>query len=150
MSQAKTGDKVTVHYTGRLEGGEVFDSSECREDDCGCESGPMEFVIGEGQVIPGFEQAIIGMGPGDEKTVTIPAIEAYGERMDEMVAEVDRSEIPPDLELAVGLSLEVTQENGNAFPVLITEVNETTVTLDANHPLAGKDLTFELRLVQIG
>jgi peptidylprolyl isomerase len=150
MSQAKTGDKVTVHYTGRLEGGEVFDSSECREDDCGCESGPMEFVIGEGQVIPGFEQAIIGMSPGDEKTVTIPASEAYGERMDEMVAVVDRSEIPPDLELAVGLSLEVTQENGNAFPVLITEVNETSVTLDANHPLAGKDLTFELRLVQIG
>jgi peptidylprolyl isomerase len=150
MSQAKTGDKVTVHYTGRLEGGEVFDSSECREDDCGCESGPMEFVIGEGQVIPGFELAIIGMSPGDEKTVTIPASEAYGERMDEMVAAVDRSEIPPDLELAVGLSLEVTQENGNAFPVLITEVNETSVTLDANHPLAGKDLTFELRLVQIG
>lgn len=150
MSQAKTGDKVTVHYTGRLEGGEVFDSSECREDDCGCESGPMEFVIGEGEVIPGFEQAIIGMGPGDEKTVTIPASDAYGERMDEMVAVVDRSEIPPDLELAVGLSLEVTQENGNAFPVLITEVNETSVTLDANHPLAGKDLTFELRLVQIG
>jgi peptidylprolyl isomerase len=150
MSQAKTGDKVTVHYTGRLEGGEVFDSSECREDDCDCESGPMEFVIGEGEVIPGFEQAIIGMGPGDEKTVTIPATEAYGERMDEMVAVVDRSEIPPDLELAVGLSLEVTQENGNAFPVLITEVNETSVTLDANHPLAGKDLTFDLRLVQIG
>jgi len=149
MSQAKTGDKVTVHYTGRLEGGQVFDSSECREDDCGCESGPMEFVIGEGEVIPGFEQAIIGMSPGDEKTVTIPASEAYGERMDEMVAVVDRSEIPPDLELAVGLSLEVTQENGNAFPVLITEVNETSVTLDANHPLAGKDLTFELRLVQI-
>ena len=149
MSQAKTGDKVTVHYTGRLEGVQVFDSSECREDDCGCESGPMEFVIGEGEVIPGFEQAIIGMSPGDEKTVTIPASEAYGERMDEMVAVVDRSEIPPDLELAVGLSLEVTQENGNAFPVLITEVNETSVTLDANHPLAGKDLTFELRLVQI-
>ena len=150
MTQAKTGDKVTVHYTGRLEGGQVFDSSECHDgDDCGCESGPMEFVIGEGQVIPGFENAIIGMSPGDEKTVTIPASEAYGERMDEMVAVVDRNEIPADLDLAVGLSLEVTQENGNAFPVLITEVTETSVVLDANHPLAGKDLTFDLRLVKI-
>jgi peptidylprolyl isomerase len=150
MTQAKSGDKVTVHYTGRLENGEVFDSSECNESDCGCESGPMEFVIGEGDVIPGFEQAIIGMSPGEEKTVTIPADEAYGQRLDEMVAVVDRSEIPPDLELEVGLSLEVTQENGDVFPVLITEINETTVTLDANHPLAGKDLTFDLRLVEIG
>ena len=82
------------------------------------------------------------MSPGEEKTVTIPASEAYGERMDEMVAVVDRSEIPPDLELAVGNSLEVTQENGNAFPVLITEVTETSVTLDANHPLAGKGSDF--------
>ena len=150
MERAKSGDRVTVHYTGRLEGGEVFDSSECQENDCGCDSGPMEFVIGDGQVIPGFEQGVIGMSPGEEKTVTIPASEAYGERMDEMVAVVDRSEIPPDLELAVGNSLEVTQENGNAFPVLITEINETSVTLDANHPLAGKDLTFDLRLVKIG
>ena len=150
MAQAKTGDKVTVHYTGRLEGGEIFDSSECHEDDCGCESGPMEFVIGEGEVIPGFEKAIIGMSPGDEKTVIIPVAEAYGERVEEMVAEVDRKEIPADLELEVGLSLEVTQEDGHAFPVLITEVTETTVTLDANHPLAGKDLTFDLKLVSIG
>ena len=89
MERAKTGDRVTVHYTGRLEGGEVFDSSECQENDCGCDSGPMEFVIGDGQVIPGFEQGVVGMSPGEEKTVTIPASEAYGERMDEMVAVVD-------------------------------------------------------------
>jgi len=110
----------------------------------------MEFVIGEGEVIPGFEKAIIGMSPGEEKTVTIPVVDAYGERVEEMVAEVDRKEIPADLELEVGLSLEVTQEDGHAFPVLITEVTETTVTLDGNHPLAGKDLTFDLKLVSIG
>jgi len=150
MAQAKMGDKVTVHYTGRLEGGEVFDSSECHDDACGCESGPLEFVIGEGQVIPGFEKAIIGMSPGDEKTVTIPVVEAYGERVEEMVAEVPRSDIPADLTLEVGLSLEVTQEDGHAFPVLITDVTDTTVTLDANHPLAGKDLIFDLKLVSIG
>lgn len=150
MAQAKSGDKVKVHYTGKLEGGEVFDSSECHESDCGCETGPLEFVIGEGQVIPGFEQAIIGMNPGDTKTVVIPVDEAYGERMDEMVAVVERSEIPPDLTLEVGNQLEVTQEDGQAFPVLITEVTDTTVTLDANHPLAGKTLIFDLNLVEIG
>jgi peptidylprolyl isomerase len=150
MARAKTGDKVTVHYTGRLEGGEVFDSSECREDDCGCDSGPLEFTIGEGNVIPGFEQAIIGMNPGDTKTVVIPVDQAYGERIDEMVAVVDRKDIPPDLILEVGNQLEVTQQDGSAFPVIITEVTETSVTLDSNHPLAGKELTFDLRLVVIG
>lgn len=150
MAQAKTGDKVKVHYTGRLEDGEVFDSSECQEDDCGCESGPLEFTIGEGNVIPGFEQAIIGMSPGDTKTVVIPVDQAYGERVDEMVAVVERSEIPADLSLEPGNQLEVTQEDGNVFPVIITEVTESTVTLDANHPLAGRELTFDLRLVEIG
>lgn len=150
MAQAKTGDKVKVHYTGRLEGGEVFDSSECHESECGCESGPLEFVIGEGQVIPGFEQAVIGMSLGEAKTVVIPVDQAYGERMDEMVAEVPRADIPADISLEVGNQLEVTQEDGHAFPVLITEVTESTVTLDANHPLAGKELTFDLKLVEIG
>jgi peptidylprolyl isomerase len=150
MAQAKTGDKVTVHYTGRLAGGEVFDSSECHDDECGCESGPLEFTIGEGNVIPGFEQAIIGMSPGDTKTVVIPVDQAYGERIDDMVAVVDRKEIPADLVLEVGNQLEVTQHDGNAFPVIITDVTDTSVTLDANHPLAGKELTFDLRLVTIG
>jgi peptidylprolyl isomerase len=150
MAQAKTGDKVKVHYTGRLEGGEVFDSSECREDDCGCESGPLEFTIGEGNVIPGFEQGVIGMSPGDTRTVVIPADQAYGERVEEMVAVVNRKDIPADLVLEVGNQLEVTQEDGNVFPVVITEVAESTVTLDANHPLAGRELTFDLRLVEIG
>jgi peptidylprolyl isomerase len=150
MAQAKTGDKVKVHYTGRLAGGEVFDSSECREDDCGCESGPLEFTIGEGNVIPGFEQGVIGMSPGDTRTVVIPADQAYGERVEEMVAVVNRKDIPADLVLEVGNQLEVTQEDGNVFPVVITEVAESTVTLDANHPLAGRELTFDLRLVEIG
>jgi peptidylprolyl isomerase len=150
MAQAKTGDKVKVHYTGRLEGGEVFDSSECREGDCDCETGPLEFIIGEGNVIPGFEQAIVGMNPGETKTVVIPADQAYGERMEEMVAVVDRKDIPPDLTLEVGNQLEVTQEDGHAFPVIIMEVTESTVTLDGNHPLAGRDLTFDLRLMEIG
>jgi peptidylprolyl isomerase len=149
MAQAKQGDKVTVHYTGRLATGEVFDSSECKEEGCGCESGPMEFTIGEGQVIPGFEKGVIGMSPGDEKTVVIPVEEAYGDRVEEMVAVVDRKEIPSDIQLEVGLSLEVTQENGAAFPVLITDVTDDSVTLDANHPLAGKELTFDLKLVKI-
>lgn len=149
MAQAKKGDKVRVHYTGRLEGGEVFDSSECREDDCGCESGPLEFTIGDGNVIPGFDQAVVGMAPGDSKTVVIPADQAYGARIDEMVAVVPRKDIPADLSLEIGNQLEVTQEDGSSFPVLITEVTETTVTLDANHPLAGRDLTFDLRLVDI-
>lgn len=149
MAQAKTGDKVTVHYTGKLQTGEVFDSSQCHEDDCGCEAGPLEFTIGEGQVIPGFENAVIGMSAGDEKTVTIPTAEAYGERIDEMVAVVERKEIPEDIKVEVGLSLEVTQDGGNTFPVLITDVSDTTVTLDANHPLAGQDLTFDLKLVKI-
>jgi len=150
MAQAKKGDKVKVHYTRRLEGGEVFDSSECGEDDCGCESGPLEFTIGDGNVIPGFDQAIIGMNPGDTRTVVIPADQAYGERIEEMVAVVGRKDIPADLTLEVGNQLEVTQEDGSAFPVIITEVTESTVTLDANHPLAGRELTFDLRLVEIG
>jgi len=150
MSQAKKGDKVKVHYTGRLEEGEVFDSSECREDECGCESGPLEFTIGEGNVIPGFEQAIIGMSPGETKTVVIPVDQAYGERVEEMVAVVDREDIPADLALEVGNQLEVTQEDGHAFPVVIMEVTDSTVTLDGNHPLAGRELTFDLRLVEIG
>jgi peptidylprolyl isomerase len=149
MAQAQSGNKVKVHYTGRLEDGTVFDSSECREDDCGCETGPLEFTIGEGNVIPGFENAVVGMSVGEEKTFTIPVAEAYGERVEEMVAQVPRSELPADMTPELGMQLEVTQEGGNTFPVVITEVTETMVTLDANHPLAGRALTFDIRLVEI-
>lgn len=149
MAQAKSGDKVRVHYTGRLEDGSVFDSSECRESDCGCDSGPLEFTIGEGTVIPGFEKGVIGMAPGDEKTINIPVEEAYGERQEHMVAQVPRAELPADIQPEVGMQLEVTQEGGHSFPVLITEVSDAEVTLDANHPLAGRALIFDLRLVEI-
>lgn len=150
MAQAKKGDKVKVHYTGRLEGGEIFDSSECAEDDCGCDTGPMEFTIGEGEVISGFEKAVIGMSEGEAKTFTVPVEEAYGQRNEEMVVAVERSHVPADLTPEVGMRLEVTQEDGREFPVVITEVSETHVTLDANHPLAGRDLTFDIKLVEIG
>ena len=149
MAQAKEGDKVKVHYTGRLEGGEVFDSSECSEDECGCDTGPMEFTIGEGSVIPGFEEAVIGMSQGESKTVTIPVDDAYGQRIEEMVAVVERSNLPPEMTPELGMRLEVTQEDGQVFPVVITEVTDTQVTIDANHPLAGRDLTFDIKLVEI-
>lgn len=150
MAQAKEGDKVKIHYTGRLEGGEVFDSSECSEYDCGCDAGPLEFTIGEGEVIPGFEKGVIGMSEGEAKTITIPVDDAYGKRNEEMVVAVERSHVPADLTPEVGMRLEVTQEDGREFPVVITEVTETHVTLDANHPLAGRELTFDIKLVEIG
>ena len=150
MAQAKSGDKVKVHYTGRLEDGTVFDSSECSDDNCGCETGPLEFTIGEGQVIPGFERAVEGMSIGETKTVNIPVADAYGNRQDELVAQVPRSDLPPGMSPEVGQQLEVTQEDGSSFPVLVIEVADDSITLDANHPLAGKDLTFDLKLVAIG
>jgi peptidylprolyl isomerase len=149
MAQVKQGDKVRVDYTGRLEDGTVFDSSECHEDECDCSSGPLEFTVGEGQVIPGFEAAVLGMSVGEQKTVTIPVADAYGEHQEELVAVVNRSELPTGLDPAVGQQLELTQEDGHTFPVLITEANETSITLDANHPLAGRPLIFDIKLMEI-
>jgi len=147
MAQAKKGDRVKVHYTGRLDDGAVFDSSEC--GDCSCESTPLEFVIGEGNIIPGFEQGVLGMSPGESKTVVIPPAEAYGDRVEEVVATLNKSELPADLNPQVGHQLEVTMQNGESLPVMVTEVTEDTITLDANHPLAGKTLTFDIKLVEI-
>jgi peptidylprolyl isomerase len=169
MAQAKTGDKVKVHYTGTLEDGSVFDTSEgpieqpndhscgCgskkeNDDGCGCgsgASGPMEFVIGAGQLIPKFEAAVIGLEPGQSITVLIPADDAYGQRAEEMVAVIERSEIPSDINPEPGHQMEVILEDGSPLPVLVTEVTDTTITLDGNHPLAGRDLTFAIRLVEI-
>ena len=149
MAQAKEGDKVKVHYTGKLEGGEVFDSSECTEDGCNCDSSPLEFTLGKGEVIPGFEKAVIGMSEGEAKTFTVPVHEAYGNRNEEMIVAVERGHVPADLTPEVGMRLEVTQEDGQEFSVVITEVTETHVTLDANHPLAGRNLTFDIKLVEI-
>jgi peptidylprolyl isomerase len=161
MAQAKNGDRVRVHYTGTLEDGSVFDTSEgfvdnaadeCSDDACGCGSratGPMEFVIGEGSLIPKFEAAVIGLEPGQRVQVAIPADDAYGQRVEEMVAVIERSEIPADIKPEPGQHMEVILQDGTPMPVMVTEVTDTTITLDANHPLAGCDLTFDIKLVEI-
>jgi peptidylprolyl isomerase len=140
MAEARTGDTVRVHYTGKLDDGEVFDSSRGRE--------PLEFTLGEGRVIPGFEAAVAGMDPGDEKSVRIPADEAYGPRRDDMVMVVERERLPAHLEPGVGQQLQMAQGDQVAV-VTVTDVSDEAVTLDANHPLAGRDLTFDLELVEI-
>lgn len=140
-AQAKYGDTVQVHYTGQLADGTVFDSSVERE--------PLEFTIGSGQVILGFENAVRGMKVGEKKTVTIPADEAYGPRRDEQVAEISRERLPADMTPEVGQQLIMRQADGTEIVVVITEVSDEMVTIDANHPLAGKDLTFEIELVKI-
>jgi len=141
MAQAKTGDTVKVHYTGKLDDGTVFDTSADRE--------PLQFTIGQGQLIPDFEQAVVGMNPGESKTVQIPSENAYGPHRQEMVMEVGRNEFPADLEPKVDQRLQVRQQDGQTFPVTVTAVSESSVTLDANHPLAGKDLTFDVQLTEI-
>jgi len=139
---AKTGDVVRVHYTGKLADGTVFDTSAGSE--------PLEFTLGEGKVIPGFEEAVTGMQVGESKTVTIPADEAYGQRRDDMVFKVERDDLPADIDPEVGMQLQMNQGDGSIAIVTITEVSETTITLDANHPLAGQDLIFDIELVEIG
>ena len=142
MAQVKMGDKVKVHYTGKFEDGTVFDSSENRE--------PLQFTTGERQVIPGFEQAVIGMKPGESKTVTIPSDQAYGPRFEDAVFVVDRKAFPPELKPEVNQRLHLHHPSGREIPVVVTEVSESSITLDSNHPLAGKDLTFDIKLVEIG
>ncbi|MDX1617156.1 MAG: peptidylprolyl isomerase [Balneolaceae bacterium] len=142
MSKVKEGDKVKVHYTGTLKDGTVFDSSRERE--------PIEFTLGDGQLIPGFEKAVIGMSEGDSTTVDIPSDEAYGERRDDLEIEVAKEELPDEVEPEIGVQLQVKQnDSGRAIPVRISKISDEMVTLDANHPLAGKDLTFEIELVEI-
>jgi len=138
---AKDGDTVKIHYTGTLEDGTTFDTSEGRE--------PLEFTLGEGMVIPGFEKAVYGLQVGKSKTVTIPVEEAYGPYSDDLILVVEREELPADLEPEVGQQLQMQQTDGRTVVVIITDVSEDTITIDANHPLAGKDLTFEIELVEI-
>ncbi|ACK65420.1 peptidylprolyl isomerase FKBP-type [Rippkaea orientalis PCC 8801] len=142
MVQAKLGDQVTVNYTGKLDDGTIFDSSIDRE--------PLQFSLGEGDVIPGFEEAVTGMSPGDTKTVTIPCNQAYGPYHEEMVIVVDQQQIPAELGIEVGQQLQIRQGEDEIIPVIITDISDSKVTLDANHPLAGQDLTFEIELVEIG
>lgn len=141
MQQAKSGDKVKVHYHGKLTNGETFDSSEGRA--------PLEFEVGGGMVIKGFDEGVTGMKVGDKKTVNIPFDQAYGPRNAEMLVEFPKDRFPKDMDLEVGLSLMMTDGSGQQFPVVITEVKEDIVVLDANHPLAGQDLVFDIELVEI-
>jgi len=141
LATIKEGDTIKVHYTGTIADGTVFDSSKERE--------PLEFTIGEGKLIPGFEKAVVGMAVGDTSKVTIPSDEAYGEKREDMVIDVDKGQIPPDIKPEVGQQLQVQQKDGGAIPVVITEITDETVQLDANHPLAGQDLTFEIEVVEV-
>jgi peptidylprolyl isomerase len=141
MAQAKTGDTVHVNYTGKLADGTIFDTSRDRH--------PVQFTIGKGQLIAGFEQAVIGMNKGESKTVVIPADQAYGPRLEKNVVAVDRKNLPADLNAEVGQRLEITQTDDKTVLVTVVEVSEASMTLDANHPLAGKDLTFDIELVGI-
>lgn len=138
---ATEGDTVRIHYTGRLDDGTVFDSSEGRD--------PLEFKLGTGQVIKGFDDAVQGMEAGDRKTVTVPFVDAYGPHRQEFVIDVQRGELPAGLDPEVGQQLQMTTKDGNAFPVRVAETAEDSIRLDANHPLAGQDLTFELHLVDV-
>lgn len=139
MSKVKEGDTVKVHYTGTLKNGEVFDSSKDKE--------PLEFKLGEGQLIPGFEKAVVGMTVGDSASIDIPSDEAYGEEREDLIINVPKDQLPDDVTPQVGMQLQVNQGDGQPIPVRIKEVGEAELTLDANHPLAGKDLSFEIELV---
>lgn len=141
MTQAKAGDTVRVHYTGRLGDGREFDSSVGRD--------PLEFTIGSRSLIPAFEDAVIGLDVGQSESLTIPAADAYGARVQEAIQTVERSMIPPEVELELGKVLQATAPGGQQMMLTVIELTDETVTLDANHPLAGEDLTFDIELVAI-
>ena len=141
MQQVKKGDKIKVHYHGRLNDGQTFDSSSGRE--------PLEFEVGSGMVIRGFDDGVKGMAVGDKKTITIPFDQAYGPRNPDMIIEMPKDRFPKDMELEVGMQLGMSDGQGQQFEVTVTEIKDDSVMLDANHPLAGQDLIFDLELVEI-
>lgn len=141
MSNAKKGDKVKVHYKGTLTTGEQFDSSEGRD--------PLAFTVGAGQMIKGFDDAIPGMAVGDKKTINIAPSDAYGEKNKEAVIEFPKANIPPDMKLEPGMKLQLQNQAGQPIPVVVTEVKDDVVILDANHELAGKELVFDIELMEI-
>jgi len=164
MATAKKGDKVLINYTGKLEDGTVFDStvhdheeggccdadSDCCEDEgCGCETGPMEVTIGNEDFFPQVEEALIGMAPGDKKTVVIPAADAFGEYDDEEVFSISREQLTGEFVPEVGMELELTGDDDEPVEVTVLEVTEETIKVDANHPLAGEDVTYEIELLEI-
>lgn len=138
---AQPGHTVSVHYTGKLEDGSVFDTSQNRE--------PIQFVLGEQRVIPGFDKAITGMSQGEKKTAKVPAEDAYGPHRPELVVEFPRDRIPPTVNAEVGQELQMQTANGQPMPAVVVDTSDTAITLDANHPLAGKDLTFDIELVEV-
>lgn len=141
MATVQEGSIVKVHYTGKLSDGSIFDSSVQRD--------PLEVTLGQGKLIPGFEKAVIGMEVGDKTTTDIPADEAYGARRDDLEMDIEKSQLPEEIDPEVGMQLQLNQPNGQPVPVQITKVEEESITIDANHPLAGKDLSFEIELVEI-
>lgn len=141
MSQAKAGDKVRIHYTGKLDDGTQFDTSSGRE--------PLEFELGAGNVIPGFDAAVEGMEVGQSKSVSIEPEEAYGPRHDQLIQQVEKSQLPDEIEPTVGMQLQSQTPDGQVMPLVVTEVADDTITVDANHPLAGKSLNFDIELVEI-
>jgi FKBP-type peptidyl-prolyl cis-trans isomerase 2 len=141
MQQVKSGDKIKVHYHGRLTNGETFDKSEGRE--------PLEFEVGSGMVIKGFDDGVTGMAVGDKKTINIPFDEAYGPKNPDMVIDMPKDRFPKDMELEVGMPLAMSDDQGQQFQVAVAEIKEEVIILDANHPLAGEDLIFDLELVEI-
>ena len=141
MQQVKSGDKIKVHYHGRLTNGETFDKSEGRE--------PLEFEVGSGMVIKGFDDGVTGMAVGDKKTINIPFVEAYGPKNPDMIIDMPKDRFPKDMEIEVGMPLSMSDGQGQQFQVVVAEVQEDVVILDANHPLAGEDLIFDLELVEI-
>ena len=137
----KQGDIIIVHYTGKLADGTVFDSSRSRE--------PLQIRVGDGKLIAGFEKAVVGMNKGEKKTVVIPQAEAYGPRHDKAVVELERKNLPPGYEPKVGQRIELEQEDNTKVLVTVSAVTDSSITVDANHPLAGKDLTFEIEVVAV-
>lgn len=141
MQKVKSGDKVKVHYHGRLTDGQTFDKSEGRE--------PLEFEVGSGMVIKGFDDGVTGMSVGDKKTINIPFNEAYGPKNPDMIIDMPKDRFPKDIELEIGMPLAMSDGQGQQFEVIVTQLKEESVMLDANHPLAGQDLIFDLELIEI-
>jgi peptidylprolyl isomerase len=141
MVQVKSGDTIKVHYTGKLDDGTVFDSSH--------ERSPLEFTIGDERIIPGFEEALTGMKLNESKTVHIPSDKAYGPYYNELCMEVEKTQFPPHVNPELGQQLQIPRSDGQTVMFVVTHITEKTITLDANHPLAGKDLTFDLQVVEI-
>lgn len=165
MAQVRMGDRVRIDYTGTLDDGTVFDStlegSVCESDDCdtaehdagdcgcGCEAGPMELTVGAGELFPQIDDALVGMAPGEKKTLVIPAVDAFGEYDNDKVFTVPRADLPEGLTPQVGEELVLVNEDDEELGVLVVEVKDDCVTFDANHPLAGEDVTYELQVIEI-